>query len=187
MKWKAKYILIASVFYNLAAGLFGPLYAIFVENIGGNILTAGWAWALYTITMGVTLYFMGKLEDKVKKDEIFVVLGFGLISLGMLGYLFIEQPMHLFIVQALLGFGWAFGTPAFDSLYSKNLDKKKVASEWGAYESSVRIVEGIAAFLGAIIASAFGFRALFTVMFILSLIALFIIFNLLNLKKVKLP
>ena len=126
---------------------------------------------------------MGKLEDKFKKDHLVVVLGFFLASLGFLGYLFVTKPWHLFIVQAILGFGWAFGTPALDSVYSKNLAKTKMDSGWGTMESSVRIVEGISAFLGAIIASVFGFKILFIIMFLFSFIAFLITLRFLRKKR----
>ncbi|MBI2110150.1 MFS transporter [Candidatus Woesearchaeota archaeon] len=160
--------------------MFGPIYAIFVEQIGGNILTAGWAWALYAISIGITVLIMGKVEDRIKKDELFVVLGFGLASFGFLGYLFISEPWHLFIVQTYLGVAWALGTPAFDSLYSKNLDHKKTDTEWADYEASVKITEGIAAFIGAGIAAAFGFKLLFMIMFAIAFIAWLIILNILR-------
>ncbi len=175
MKWKAKYLLISESLYEFAAGLFGPIYAVFVEKIGGDILTAGWAWALFAITSGITLYAMGKLEDKIKKDELIVFIGFILASIGFLGYIFISEPWHLFLVQVILGFGWAFGTPAIDTLYSKNLERRNMDSEWGTWEASMRIVQGISAFVGAIIAFTFGFKILFLIMFILSIIPVYIV------------
>ncbi len=172
MKWKAKYLLISESLYEFAAGLFGPIYAIFVEKIGGDILTAGWAWALFAIVSGITLYLVGRFEDKLRKDEWVIVIGFSLASLGILGYLFVSKPWHLFIVQAVLGFGWAFGTPALDAIYSKNVEKQKMDSQWGLWEASIRIVEGISALIGGVIAFAFGFKVLFLTMFLISLTAI---------------
>jgi len=174
MKWKAKYLLISESLYEFAAGLFGPIYAIFVEKIGGDILTAGWAWAIFSIVTGITLYLMGRFEDRLRKDEWVVVIGFSLASLGILGYLFVSKPWHLFVVQAFLGFGWAFGTPALDATYSKNLEKKKMDSQWGVWEASIHIVDGISAFVGGAITFVFGFKALFLIMFLISLAAIVI-------------
>ncbi len=186
MKWKAKCLLIAESLYGFSAGLFGPVYAIFVERIGGDLLTAGWAWSAFAIATGVTLYIMGRLEDRIKKDEWAVLVGFALISLGFLGYIFISKPWHLFAVQILLGFAWAFGTPALDAIYSKNLDHGKIDSQWGMFEASEKIVEGIAAFIGAIIAVALGFKVLFTIMFGISLISIIILSTLISENKLKL-
>ena len=43
MKRKLKILLMASALLMLAGGLFGPIYAVFVEQIGGDLLTAGGA------------------------------------------------------------------------------------------------------------------------------------------------
>ncbi|MBI4150661.1 MFS transporter [Candidatus Woesearchaeota archaeon] len=185
MKWKARYLLVAESLYEFAAGLFGPIYAIFVAQIGGDILTAGWAWALFAIVTGVTLYVMGLLGDRIKRDEWMVIIGFTLASFGFLGYLFVSAPWHLFVVQAILGFGWAFGTPAIDTIYSKNLDRGKTDSQWGLWEASIRIVEGVSAFIGGIIAFLFGFRILFLIMFGISVVAIFIVSSLMRAKKRK--
>ena len=80
----------------------------------------------------------------------------------------------LFLVQVLLGIGEMIVVPARDSFYTKYLDKKKMASQWAAWESLWFIIAGIAAILGAFIANKFGFKFLFLVMFILSLIGLVI-------------
>lgn len=185
MRWKARSLLISESLYEFAAGLFGPIYAIFVERIGGDILTAGWAWALFSIVTGVTLYVMGKLEDRIKKNNWMVVVGFSIASLGLLGYVFVSHPWQLFVVQALLGFGWAFGTPAIDTIYSQNLEKKKINSQWGIWEASMRIVEGVSAFIGGIIVFALGFKVLFLIMFGISLISIFVVSRLIRQSRIK--
>lgn len=191
MNWIARCLLISESFYEFGVGLLGPIYAIFVENIGGDLLTAGWAWATFSIVCGITLYSMGKFEDKLKKDKWIAVFGFILTSLGILGYSFVSSPWQLFLVQILLGFGWAFGTPAIDSLYAKNIDVKKMDSQWGAWEASMRIMQGFSAIIGAAIAYTFGFKVLFLVMFGFSLVSVFVVARLVwnekrNLKRRKL-
>ena len=157
----------AEGFSILAAGMFGPIYAIFVENIGGDILEAGGAYALFCLAAGILMFLMGRWEDRVKHKEKLVIIGYLLGSVGILGYIFISSPLHLFIVQIILGLSEAIGSPAYDSMYSRNLDKGKYASEWGVYESMDYIVTGIAAVFGALIAATFGFQYLFIIMFLL--------------------
>ena len=70
-------------FFILATQMLGPIYAIFVKEIGGDILEAGTAWAIFMIVSGVGLYITGKLEDKIKKDKLFIVIGTALTSLGL--------------------------------------------------------------------------------------------------------
>ena len=55
--------MIMSFLYGAGAGLLAPIYALYVENIGGNIVDAGIAWAIFSISMGVLLIVFGKLEN----------------------------------------------------------------------------------------------------------------------------
>ena len=157
-----KILISASILYNFAGGLFGPIYAIFVEKIGGDILTASSAIALYNIIMGILLLTFGKMEDKINKRNV-VVLGYFLSAIGVTGYLFVSQPWHLFAVQIILSLG-VITNPAWDAFFASSTDKKKESEEWGLWEGSIKINTGIAALVGGFVASVFGFRALFVLM-----------------------
>jgi MFS family permease len=158
----------------LAAGLFGPIYAVFVEEIGGDLLTAGSAYSAFAIAAGILIFFISRWEDHVKHQEKLVVAGYALSCLGFLGYLLIREPWHLFVVQVIFGLGEAINTPAYDGLYSKHLDRGKFASEWGLWDSMYYITIGISAAIGGFLASLYGFRFLFVIMFFVSVIGLII-------------
>ena len=161
-------------FFVLAGAMLGPIYAIFVKEIGGDILAAGSAWAIFMIVSGIGILFMGRLQDKFKSNKNFIILGYLFTSLAYLGYFFVSNVIQLFLVQVLLGIGEMIVVPARDSFYTKYLDKKKMASQWAAWESLWFIIAGIAALLGAFIANKFGFKSLFLTMFFLSLLGLII-------------
>lgn len=168
-----KYLLASEGFWMLSVGLFGPIYAIFVANIpGGDILSAGGAYAAFSFAAGFMVFFISRWEDHVKHKEKLIILGHAVGALGILGYLFIGSPAHLFIVQIILGIAEAIGSPAFDGIYSKNLDRGRFASEWGLYDSMDYIVTGISAAMGGLIATMLGFPVLFFIMFILSIVSL---------------
>jgi MFS family permease len=182
MREKLKILLLSSLFINLSAGFFGPIYAIFVEEIGGDVLTAGSSYAIFSIAAGILIFILGKWEDSIKHQEKLLVAGRFLAIIGFVGYLLVETPIHLFIVQIIFGISTAVVTPAFDSLYSKNLSKGKFASQWGAWESMYGIATGIAAIIGAFIAKEFGFKSLFILMLIFSIISFIISLYLLKKK-----
>ena len=183
MREKLKILLLSSLFIDLSAGLFGPLYAVFVERIGGDLLTAGAAYATFSIAAGVLIFILGKWEDSIKHQEKLLVIGRFLEIIGFIGYLLIQTQIHLFIVQIIFGISTAVVTPAFDSLYSKNLTKGKFASQWGAWESMYAIVTGIAAITGGLIAQNYGFKTLFILMLIFSIVSFIV--TLLLVKKRK--
>ena len=168
MKPALKILLLSSFFMNLAAGLFGPLYAVFVQRIGGDLLTAGAAYASFSIALGIMIFFLSRWEDRVKHQEKLIVIARGLSVVGFIGYIFIRNPIDLFFVQIVFGVSEAIIVPAFDSLYSRNLDKKRYASEWGLWESMRAIVAGIAAITGGFVAQHYGFATLFVIMTVIS-------------------
>lgn len=183
MQKELKILLFSSALFMLAAGLFGPIYAVFVEEIGGDLLTAGLAYAAFSISAAILIFFISKWEDRVKHQEKLVVFGYILSCTGFLGYLLIQKPWHLFIVQIIFGIGEAIGTPAYDGLYSGHLDKGKFVSEWGLWESMQWIVTAVAAAVGGFLANVYGFRFLFVVMLGLSIIGLVVSLSLVVKKK----
>jgi len=174
MHKQLKLFLTVNSFFVLATGMLGPIYAIFVQQVGGDILAAGTAWAIFMITSGIGILFMGKLQDKIKRDKPVILIGYALMSLAFLGYFFVSNVMQLFLVQVLLGISIVVLTPAYDSFYTKYLEKGKFASQWAAWEGIWYLVTGIAALVGAFLAKVFSFKTLFLVMFFTSLIGLFL-------------
>jgi MFS family permease len=185
MQRELKILLSTSGLSILAAGLFGPIYAVFVEQIGGDLLTAGTAYSAFAIAAGVLIFFISRWEDNVKHKEKLVVIAYFLACLGFVGYLLIKNPFDLFLVQIVFGVSTAIGAPAYDGLYSKHLDKGKFISQWGIWESMNYIVMGIAAAVGGFIANLYGFKVLFWAMLGLSLLALAVSLLLLVRKKRK--
>lgn len=155
----------------LAAGMVAPIYAIFVEKIGGDIMEAGIAGTIFALVAGITTIFSGKISDKSKNKQKIVSLGYALMALGFILYIFVDSIWFLFVVQAIIGLGEAVYSPAFDALFSDNVCKTKESREWGLWESSYYFSIAIGAILGAWLASVFGFNILFAFMGIISLIS----------------
>jgi len=180
MKRGLKILLIADSWMNLALGMIGPIYAIFVERIGGDLLDASWAYFAFMITSGVVMMMLGKWEDRTKHKEKLIVLGYFLGALGCLMYIFVNGQMTLLITQVILGLSVAVITPAFDAFYSRHTTKKEEAFDWGSVEAEWYIVTAVSAIIGGYVADIFGFRTLFTVMFVISLISVIISLRLLK-------
>lgn len=164
-KW-IKTLLAADFFVLMGMGMITPIYALFVDEIGGGILEASISWAVFSFTAGVLMYLIGKWEDRKKNYAKMLFLGYLLRAFAFLGYLFVKTPLELFGVQILLGLSLAIGFPSYDTLYSQSLDRGRFATEWGAWEAMNMIVAAIAALVGGFIASSFGFSTLFIIMFL---------------------
>lgn len=173
MKKGIKVLLVADGWVNLALGMIGPIYAIFVEEIGGDILDASTAYAAYMCTAGIVMYTLSKWEDRSKHKEKFIIIGYALTSLGCLMYFFVHDQSMLLLTQAVLGIAIAILDPAFDAIYSHYVQVAQEASDWGTWEAMSYVVTGIAALIGGYVVNLYGFRILFIVMFIISLLGTF--------------
>jgi len=178
MHKEIKTLLAASLIFNLGVGMFGPLYAIFVVKVGGDILSASGAWAVFSLTTGILMILLGKVADRISRKKFMVFAGYGVMALGNLGFLFVENPLGLFIVEAILGIGSAITTPAWDAIFSKAIDKGREGFEWSLWSGSVNIVWAIAAMAGGIVVSVSGFRTLFILIFLLNVAAAAVVLTL---------
>ncbi len=160
----------------ISIAMLAPIWAIFVEEIGGDILEVGLAVSTLAITAGIVVIFTGKISDQVKDDELIIAVGYLIIGAGFILYNFVSNVWFLAVVQIIIGIGIAIYEPAFDSVYSKHLKSKSEGREWGAWESVNYFCQAIGAALGAVIATAFGFNALFIMMAALCIVSALYIF-----------
>ena len=56
-------LLLASCCWFFGEGLLGPLFAVYAEKVGGDLLDITGAWATFLITSGVLYIVFGKLMD----------------------------------------------------------------------------------------------------------------------------
>ncbi|WEL23851.1 MFS transporter [Candidatus Nanohalovita haloferacivicina] len=170
MNRQLKILNTASAFSIFAAALFAPFYAVFVDKIGGGAFIAGSSYSIYAIVAGILIFISSRLEDKVVDTRKLVVLGYFISTIGFFGYLLVDNAVQLFAVQAVVGIATAVRSPAFDEVYSRNLDEGRYAYEWGLWESMYWIVSGISAMAAGYIIQNHGFDPLFTIMGSLSLV-----------------
>jgi len=170
MKKALKILLAADSLFTVAAGMLGPIYAIFVvEKIKGDVLTASISWAIFTAVCGIVIYLFSRLAEKTKETEYWVIAGYFIIALGYIGYIFISTKPGLFFIQIILGLGAAMNKPSYDALYSKHLEDGKSISQWGLWEAKESIIGAVAALLGGFLVSWFSFELLFIIMAIIAI------------------
>ena len=167
----AKILLLGANIWYFGEGMMGPLFAVFAEKVGGDILDITWAWATYLIITGVMYIVVGKLLNRKSYKVKAMVFGYVLNALFTFGYLFVSSPIQLFIVQAGLGIAEAIGTPAWDSLYAKNLPDDMDSYAWGLSTGQSQIVTGVAFGIGGLITHFISFEVLFITMGIIQLTA----------------
>jgi MFS family permease len=161
----------------LAGAMLGPIYALFVEEIGGNIIDAGLAGGIFALTAGITTIIAGRYSDKIKESELIIVFGYLLLGIGFFLYTKVNSIQTLFLVQVIIGLGEAIYTPVFDQVYTKHMEEKIIGRAWGLWEGMNYFVVAGGAVIGGFIVHKFGFYTLFYVMTVISILtALYILF-----------
>ena len=170
MSFKYKILLVAGLLCNFGENLLGPFYAVFVEKIGGSVLTIGYSHTLYLISSGFLIIVIGKLSDKLNKEWI-TILGYFLFMISALGYIFISHPWQLFILQIIASIGTACLASPLTSLMSHYINKKDEGFQWALSGGGEKIVIGLAVLVGTYLVKYFGFVVLFITIFIFDTIA----------------
>ncbi len=168
------FFLLAIQFFNIFAdGLLGPFYAVFVKNIAGDFLTAGSAYALNLLVIGVLIVISGRIAQKHHTEKIQLIIGYSINLIVAIGYLLIQTQLQLFAIQILSGIAIATFQPAFSGLFSSQLSHNHShTAKWGDYFGLTYIASALAALSAGIITQQFGFNALFVLMIITQSIAL---------------
>lgn len=158
-----------------AAGLLGPIFALFIHEFikGGNAAVAGLAAAIYLLTKSVLQIPIAHLIDRIKgeRDDFWLMFIFTiLIAFIPLLYLYVETPFHLYLVQFVLGFFTAFTFPTYMAIFTRHIDKSKEGTEWGLYFTLTDLFGAALAAVGGYIAYMEGFPSLIITVVVLSFI-----------------
>ena len=168
---KTKILLYSNNILTFGEGMFGPLFAVFAERIGGSILDISWAWSIYLVVSGILIMVVGKISDvKVSKEKL-MMAGYALNTVLTFGYVFVSTPLHLFFIQAGLGVAAALSSATWSALYTKYGDSQKAAYLWGLASGQAQLLTGIAIVAGGFIVNLFSFTALFITMGVIQMIA----------------
>ncbi len=166
-----RFLFITNMLVLFSGYMFSPIYALFVEKIGGNMLDAGLASSVFGITGAIVTLFIGRFVDKTNTSWIILALGYSLKSIAFLVLFFVNNVVGLIIVQVLLGMGGAIVWPPFDKLYTRFMDKNKIATAWGMWEAMDYFVGAIGAGIGGALTQFLGFKVLFLIMSFITLVS----------------
>lgn len=159
-----KMLLLTQSFVLIAGAMLGPVYALFIEELGGDLYDAGLIFATFAFFAGVTVLLTGKILDKIKNTQMIVIIGSVIMGIGFSLYIFAHSIQVLIFVEMLLGIGEAIYAPAFDMLYTKHLDSKRMGTEWSFWEALEYFTQAIGALIGGLLVGYFGFKFLFLIM-----------------------
>lgn len=164
--------------FVFASSLLGPLYAVFVERIGGGLMSISMSTAIYYVVATITLLFVSRVGDSFKETEVLLAGSWLFRGFVFLSLIFVRNIYGLLVVQSALGLGEAVGTPAFSSLFARHLDKGKGMYDYSNWSVVSNIVLALATLIGGFVVSYFGFDLLFGLMFLICVFISFIVLKL---------
>lgn len=157
-------LLWSSNLWGLGLGMLGPLYAVFAQEVGGNILELTWVYAVYLVVMGIGVISLGRVGDRVGHERL-LVFGRLLGTVATFGYLFVGSVFTLFIVQILIGLATALSEPSWYALYDRySGDGDSDGYVWGLSAGLWYMAQGIGLLIGGYIVALFSFDMLFITM-----------------------
>lgn len=174
-----KLLIISDIFVLSGFGMIAPILAIFINDnlVGGSIFSAGLASTIFLIThASLQLLFSYKFNPK---DRLWMLkVGTALIMVVPLGYIFSTNIYHIYIMEFIYGIGAAFAYPTWSSLFTSHLESGKRGFQYSIYSSGVGIGTALTAAIGAWLAEKIGFKPVFIITGIMTLVGLLILFKL---------
>jgi len=186
MKNVLKLLILSDIFLITGFGLVNPIMAIFIKDnlVGGTIAAVGIASALFMVVKSVLQIFIAKRFSA--KDRLWLLwTGTFFVAFVPFLYAYSTSIYHIYLAQIFHAMGAAMAAPAFMGLYILHTDRKKPGLEWTWYSTSASLGTGLAAYLGAILATIIGFKAVFFITGALSLIGALILIRLSKEKLAK--
>ncbi len=152
-------ILLSYALSMFSDGILIPIYAFFVQKVGGGILETAGAVSAFSIVAGMTTIVITRKPWESHHRLLFLWSGWFLWLLGVISYLFIYNVETLFVAAILTGFGAALSNPALDAEFSE-ASADNLFQGWGSFEGINNIVSAVAALFGGIVVIRFGFDVL---------------------------
>lgn len=168
-------LLIENFLFEFGAGLYGPIYAIYVERIGGTLLTAGIAWSIFLISLGVFGFVVSKFIDRFNIKKVTILTSI-LHALLIFCYVFVSNVYQLYLLQLLTGIIGAINFPVWDAWFTRMQESEKRGGSFALMHATNNLGRGLAALLGSSIAYFFGFKMLFIVSAVTVLISSLLLF-----------
>jgi len=160
---QARLLLAISFLTTFAESMLVPMYAAFTEKVGGSILDAGIAFAVFSIATGVVITLIGTRPWFQEHIRSCLIVGFVVSASCDISYVFVQNKWQLFIAQVVAGLATGLIEPAWDALFTDDIEHSS-AKHWSIWAGGSHLVAGGAALLGGLVVAYFSFTALFLAM-----------------------
>lgn len=170
-------LLVENMLFEFGAGLYGPIYALYVEDIGGTILTAGIAWSIFLISLGLFGFVVSRFIDSFSIKKVTIITSF-LHAALIFCYIFVSTVPQLYLLQFLIGIVGAINFPVWDAWFTHVQEGEKRGGSFALMHATNNLGRGLAALIGSSIAFLLGFKMLFLFSSVVVLISTLLLVNL---------
>ena len=160
---EARLLLKISFLTTFAESMLVPMYSAFTEKVGGSILDAGIAFAVFSMATGIVITLIGTRPWFQLHVRSCLMLGFLASACCDFSYVFVDNRWQLFAVQVIAGLATGLIEPAWDSLFTDDIEHSS-AKHWSIWAGGSHLVAGAAALIGGLVVAYFSFTALFLAM-----------------------
>ena len=170
---RARLLLKISFMVTFAEAMLVPMYAAFAEKVGGSILDAGIAFAVFSMATGGAVALIGTrpwFQHNIKR---FLMLGFITSAACDISYIFVINKWQLFVAQIVAGLATGMIEPTWDALFTDDIEHSS-AKHWSIWAGGTHLTTGCAALVGGVIVAWKGFTPLFAAMALIDTFALFV-------------
>lgn len=160
---EARVLLKISFLTTFAESMLVPMYSAFTEKLGGSILDAGIAFAVFSMATGLLIALIGTRPWFHLHVRACLMIGFLVSAACDIGYIFVANKWELFFVQILAGLATGMIEPAWDSLFTDDMEHSS-AKHWSVWAGGSHLVAGVAALIGGLVVAYASFTVLFVAM-----------------------
>lgn len=162
-----KALFISNSIFVFASMLLGPLYAVYVEKIGGGVLLVSISSGVFYVSTAIFLIFMARWGDRVREKELMLMASYIIRAFAFLSLIYINSPLMLVAIQVIFGLGAALGTPTFGALFAEHTDRKEEVLEHSDWALVSHLVMALGTIVGGFVVTSLGFPFLFVTIAVL--------------------
>lgn len=158
----------------MGLNILAPVYAIYIQRIGGGILDASFSIGTYALLSGILYFVFSRFKERPAHYKPLLFFGYCMYAVAYIGYVFASAPWHVFVIQGWLALADTILNPCWSAVIATSLT---TGSERGIYSKfyGIRsIFEALGAFMGGIAIAMFGFTYTFLLMTVFSLCSAFL-------------
>ncbi len=157
-------------------GFVDPIFSIFIvrEIPGASLVTVGITVAIYWVAKSLIQVPIALFLDKTdgEKDDFYTLIAsLVVVSVGAFGMTLATSVWHVYFVQIVKALGFAMYVASGPVIFSRHLDPGHNALDWSMDSTIVGLAMGVSGFFAGVIATWFGYDAVFLLAGIFGLIA----------------